>query len=94
MRIPIQFDIKRQKQRKNKISWGFIIMFVCLVGYSRFQQLLRWTNEPEKQKSNLIYQFDNLKIWQLDIIRMKVNKLGLSWAKLSHSWGWDLDKLE
>ena len=23
-----------------------------------------------------------------------VNKLGLSWAKLSHSWGWDLDKLE
>jgi len=22
------------------------------------------------------------------------NKLGLSWAKLSHSWGWALDKLE
>ena len=24
----------------------------------------------------------------------KKNKLGLSWAKLSHSWGWDWDKLE
>ena len=68
---------------KNSLKNEFLTNFQC------HQIDVRFLLKIEIWKLKLKFEIWNWILKLKSNIEIEINKLGLSWAKLSHSWGWD-----